>query len=154
MTHREISFQAKPKPRILFHNPRAQKTGITCYPSTLRHLVNSLLVAQDLCRQFICVRESHPNVKDALVHFKDHLIVPFGAQEPKSAAAAAPKDHSLIYYKELTEYGEEIKMKLTLSTNVYNNKTNIWLEPMWIHPGAEEGTNRWPPTLTAFQFSI
>ena len=147
----EISFAGQPKPKIVFHNPRAQKTDITCYPSTLRQLINSLLVAQDLCKKFNEMRESHPNsVDEALVHFKNQ-VAPF---EPHTAGAAAAKDQSLIYYKELTEYGDQIKMKLTLSAHVYKNKTNIWLKPMWKNPEAQEGTNPWRPTLRGFQFSI
>ena len=136
----EISFSDQPKPKIVFHNPRAKKTDIACYPSTLRHLVNSLLVAQDLCKKFNEVRESYPNVDEALVHFKNQ-VAPF---EP------AASDQSLIYYKELTEYGDQIKMKLTLSAHVYKNKTNIWLKPMWKNPEDEV----WRPTLRGFQFSI
>jgi hypothetical protein len=136
----EISFSDQPKPTIVFHNPRAKKTDIACYPSTLRHLVNSLLVAQDLCKKFNEVRESYPNVDEALVHFKNQ-VAPF---EP------AASDQSLIYYKELTEYGDQIKMKLTLSAHVYKNKTNIWLKPMWKNPEDEV----WHPTLRGFQFSI
>ena len=136
----EISFSDQPKPKIVFHNPRAKKTDIACYPSTLRHLVNSLLVAQDLCKKFNEVRESFPSVDEALAHF-NNLVAPF---EP------AGSDQSLIYYKQLNEYGDQIKMKLTLSAHVYKNKTNIWLKPMWKNPEDEV----WRPTLRGFQFSI
>ena len=136
----EISFSAQPKPKIVFHNPRAKKTDIACYPSTLRQLVNSLLIAQDQCKKFNEVRESYPNVDEALVQFKNQ-VAPF---EP------AAGDQNLIYYRELTEYGEQIKMKLTLSAHVYKNKTNIWLKPMWKNPEDEV----WRPTLRGFQFSI
>jgi hypothetical protein len=136
--HGEIYFQTQPKPIITFHNPRAKKTDITCYPSTLRNLVNALPVAQSIAKKFI----------------EDKDIIKFKDQEANSTVAAATKDQSLVYYKELVEYGDEIKMKLVLMVNVYNNKCNIWLKPMWKNPNIEAGTNPWFPTLRGFQFSI
>lgn len=151
--HGEIYFQSQPKPIITFHNPRAKKTDITCYPSTLRNLANALPVAQSIAVKFIKNKEDHINLENALSNFKDYIIQ-FEDQEPNSAVAAAAKDQTLIYYKELAEYGEEIKMKLVLTVNVYQHKTNIWLKPMWKNPKAEAGTNPWFPTLRGFQFSI
>lgn len=151
--HGEIYFQSQPKPIITFHNPRAKKTDITCYPSTLRNLANALPVAQSIAVKFIKNKEDHINLENALSNFKDYIIQ-FEDQEPNSAVATAAKDQTLIYYKELAEYGEEIKMKLVLTVNVYQHKTNIWLKPMWKNPKAEAGTNPWFPTLRGFQFSI
>ena len=151
--HGEIYFQTQPKPIITFHNPRAKKTDITCYPSTLRNLANALPVAQNIAVKFIKSKEDHINLEDALSNFKDYIIQ-FEDQEPNSAVATAAKDQTLIYYKELAEYGEDIKMKLVLTVNVYQHKTNIWLKPMWKNPKAQAGTNPWFPTLRGFQFSI
>ena len=151
--HGEIYFQTQPKPMITFHNPRAKKTDITCYPSTLRNLANALPVAQSIAVKFIKSKEDHINLEDALSNFKDYIIQ-FDDQDPDSTVAAAAKDQTLIYYKELAEYGEDIKMKLILTVNVYQHKTNIWLKPMWKNPTAQAGTNPWFPTLRGFQFSI
>ena len=153
--HGEIHFQTQQSksPSIVFHNPRAKKTDISCFPSTFRNLVNNLPVAQDVALKFIKAKESY-NHDEAMSNFEADYTMPFKDQLTNSAMAAAAKDQSLIYYKELADYGEEIKMKLVLTVNVYKHKTNIWLKPMWKNPKAEEGTNPWFPTLRGFQFSI
>lgn len=125
-------------PRVTFHNEKAKKTDIHFYLSSIRQLANALPLAQEAARKY----QRCPSVIQ--------LAIPV----PGSAHEAASEGQQLLYFKELQEYGEEIRSKVTLTVSVFEGYTHIWLKPLWKNPNAEAGSNPWIPTFRGFQFSV
>lgn len=139
--HGELRFYDLPKPRFAFYNPKAKKNEIVCFSSTIRAIANSLSEAQEIARR----------------HLPAKSLGPEASQDPEKTGeeqvGAQGGDDHVVYCKEVSSYGNEIKLKNNLQVNVYKGRPRIWLKPWWQNVDAGTPTI-WFPSNAGFQFSL